>query len=1197
MKTQRRKKVSRVAQHATALLSARALPVITVVLVMGLAQGAVGVDEVVPSGEVFTPEQIEFFEKQVRPLLAEHCFECHSHRTAQPKGGLRLDSRQAILRGGDTGPAAVPGEPSKSLLIDAINYGELYQMPPKSQLPQEKRAILRRWIEMGLPWPPERPADPNGPSPSHGDVVARAAHHWAWRPLVRPSLPEVRDQAWSRDPLDRFILARLEAAHLGPAPEAPPAEWLRRVSFDLVGLPPSPEELHELLANPSETSYERVVDRLLASPRFAERWARHWLDLVRYAESRGHEFDYDIPNAYEYRDYVIRALQQDVPYDQFLLEHIAGDLVEAPRLHPVYGWNESILGTGFWYLGEWVHSPVDIRKDECDRTDNMLDVFGKTFLALTVSCARCHEHKFDAISQRDYYALAGYIRSSTYRQVHFENMERNRLVAEKLAEWESRVHKSLNEQFAGLLAKNRSSIGKYLKNALAVYPRLYAAGNTASPTLAVANESGAASVSLESAARESELDPEQLKKWVDALRQAEGDEQHLLFPLILAVRQAADSVAAPAESLPAAIGQWAEKQRALVTERHAAWQKVFVVWDASQLSDTRWPVWMTDGFAYGSGPQRAGTWIVDCGPDTVRCATYAAARIRPVWRSLRRAEGVDGEPGRLAAWDRAGKVLRTATFELQPQPLHYLVRGSGLAYVVVDSHRMINGPLHGNLLLEFRTNGDRPQWVSHDLRRYAGHVAHVEFSPLGEEPLEILAVVQADTTPPWPLHSAGTLLAQKIAGCSPTSVDQLVACYLDLLADVEKHFRESEPDPSPAIGEIANWLLERFWLTKPGTQLPSEWKGILREDQLAFDQISSQIALAGRTAPAMWDGSGYDEHLLVRGNPKTPGELIPRGFLTALERHANGENLNRVQQGSGRLELARRLIDPTNPFVARVYVNRLWYHLMGRGIVASVDNFGVLGEPPSHPELLDYLASEFISCGWSTKAMIRRIVLSSTYRMSSKTPLADAAQRDPQNLLWHRMPVKRWEGETLRDSLLSLSGRLDTAMYGKSVPIFLTPFMEGRGRPAASGPLDGAGRRSIYLAVRRNFLSPMMLAFDTPQPFSTVGRRTVSNVPAQALILLNDPFVVEQARLWAQRLLAEHQQCDTVERFHQAIVRAYEQAFARTPTSDEIELAESFFSTQGQLYGISSEKARSDPLVWSDYCHVLWNTKEFLFVP
>ncbi|HAH46099.1 MAG TPA: hypothetical protein DCM07_14840, partial [Planctomycetaceae bacterium] len=314
-----------------------------------------------------------------------------SGQATRLEGGLRLDSRSLLLKGGDSGPAAELKQPHDSLLLQAVRY-ESYEMPPDTRLKAEQIAALSRWVEMGLPWPDEK-APAASETAKTFDLQQRKQDHWAWQPVKEVTPPLVKQKNRSNHPVDQFILAKLEEKNLHPSEPADKRTILRRLAFDLTGLPPTPGQIQHYLADSSPNATEKVVDQLLASPRFGERWARHWLDLMRYAESRGHEFDNDAPNAYQYRDYVIRALNADLPYDQFVTEHIAGDLLKQPRLNPETQFNESVLATAFWYLGEWVHSPVDIRKDETDRFDNAIDVMTKSFLGMTVSCARCHDHK------------------------------------------------------------------------------------------------------------------------------------------------------------------------------------------------------------------------------------------------------------------------------------------------------------------------------------------------------------------------------------------------------------------------------------------------------------------------------------------------------------------------------------------------------------------------------------------------------------------------------------------------------------------------------------------------------------------------------------------------------------------------------------------------------------------------------------
>ena len=391
---------------------------------------------------------VEFFEKKVRPVLVEQCYQCHSAKSKKLRGGLRLDSRAGMLQGGDRGAAVTPGHPEKSLLIEAIGYKDAdIQMPKKGKLSNAVVADLTAWVKMGAPWGKDDGVASTPLKPAF-DLQQRKRDHWAWKPIRAVEPPAVMNTAWVRDPVDRFILAKLEAKSLSPAPSADKRVLLRRLYFDLIGLPPSPEQVAAFVKDESADAYEKVVDRLLASPQFGERWARHWLDLVRYGESRGHEFDYTIPNAYEYRDYVIRAFNADVPYNQFVTEHFAGDLLPKPRLNPKDGFNESIIGTGFWFLGEEVHSPVDVSQDQADRFANRIDVMGKTFLGLTIACARCHDHKFDAISTKDYYSLFGLLESCNYRLVRFDSLDHNRKVARELAQARERARPLIEHALA-----------------------------------------------------------------------------------------------------------------------------------------------------------------------------------------------------------------------------------------------------------------------------------------------------------------------------------------------------------------------------------------------------------------------------------------------------------------------------------------------------------------------------------------------------------------------------------------------------------------------------------------------------------------------------------------------------------------------------------------------------------------------------
>ena len=1082
------------------------------------------------------PAAIEFFESKIRPVLSEHCYRCHSSTAKKLKGKLLLDSREGILKGGESGPVIVAGKPEKSRLIQAIRYADVdLSMPPNAKLSDAVIADLTKWVKMGAPWPDDTAISKAPKNKYELDLPKRKKEHWAWQPIQAGNIPAVKDKSWPLDPIDHFILSKLDEKGLKPAPAADRRTWIRRVTFALIGLPPTPEDVEAFVKDTSEEAREKVVDRLLSSPHFGERWGRHWLDLVRYAETRGHEYDYPAPNAYQYRDYVIRALNADVPYNQFVLEHLAGDLLARPRLHPKEGYNESIVGTGFWFLGEQVHSPVDVCQDKADRYDNMLDVFGKTFLGLTIACARCHDHKFDAISTKDYYALSGFLESSGYRLVPFDTLEHNREIAKEI--WQVRD-------------KARPALQRML--ATAAKPALDKLADTLMATRAAWS---LPSERLDELARKRHLDSEQLRRWVGYLR-ALKDVNDPFYPW---ARVAGDPESAKPGRLEGLLKPIAEQMQQRAAEARSALLDAEVVVDFSGKEAS----WLPDGFAFGPSPAQPGD--IRFGPN-IGFQETSAAVYDSTWDRLRLAPASENDPGALGGLIRAGRTLRTPTFEIKPGKVYYLMRGSAQVYAAVEAHGMIAGPLHAQLVRSFKT-GPSFQWVEHDLTPYQDRRTHIEFTPLSGSDFALAMVVQS-AKKPGNIDPPGQAIAKLL---SARTLDDLASGYQKMFLEV---CRSRLPSGMWKTDDarLANWLLAH-----------SDLLGIKEKDAVALDpllaeerRLTAQLKTTTHLAPAMWDGSGVNENVFIRGSYKTPGEVVPRRFLEAL---AGTEKLP-VRQGSGRLQLAKQMLDPDhNPFPARVQVNRLWHHLFGRGIVASVDNFGVLGDAPSHPELLDYLADRFVKEGWSTKKMIRALVLSQTYRLSSRAS-AEASKLDPQNILLSRMNIRRLEGEAIRDAMLALSGRLDGKRFGPPVPVYLNEFQEGRGRPE-SGPLDGQGRRSIYIAVRRNFLPAMLLAFDTPIPFSTVGRRTVSNVPAQALILLNDPFVHQQANVWAKKILAiKGANAERIRLMYQA-------AFSRPPEEHELNACLRFLEEQ---------RSASSETAWSSLAHVLFNTKEFIFL-
>ena len=1114
---------------------------------------------------------LEFFEKRIRPVLATHCTSCHGPE--RQESSLRLDTRSSLLKGGRSGPVVMPGQPRNSRLYQAVTYRDPHlKMPPPGPLPPSVIEDIRAWIEAGAPWPEAEPAPISGASDEGFDLAERKQRYpWIWEPPLSQPPPSTRDNRWPRDPVDRFLLSRLEQEGLAPAPPADRRTWLRRVSFALTGLPPSPEEIQRFVSDRRPDAHAILVDRLLASPRFGERWARHWMDLVHYAESRGHETDFLIANAFQYRDYLVRAFNADISYPQLVAEHVAGDLLPAPRLDPSTGANQSVIATGWPFFGEEEDSPVDLRQDEIERLDNRVDVLSKTFLGLTVSCARCHDHKFDAISQRDYYALFGFLLSSSYRQVRFESMDHNRQVALEL--------ETLAEEYRPRILKAVGQAQKpHLQQSAAYLMAVRELVEAERDTGCRYDDGGSL---LESIAWPRRLDVKLLKHWADAVRNALKDPSNPLHPVARVVHDwdGKDPKGVSAV-LKEVFDPW-RKQLSLKEILQASGARIIQDYTSLDPGD-----WRVDGPGFGSRPRKAGE--VRLGrrftSPIARVFQHGGAHKDPVWDVLELVPGTERNPERLRNWVRAGRSLRTPTFTLETGKLYYLARGTVRVYATVDSYTLQEGPLYDELTRRWK-DVPRLGWIEHDLTAHRGHRVHLQFSPEGSDDLAMAMVIEA-AREPAPFEPSKGLLISRLAACR--TLPDLARVYQELLLEASQHMAADAIGGSPrsaSFARLADWLVQH-----PEISLGSfsERKKRFQELESFFSnqqELLNRIQAASTTAPALLDGNGIDQPLLERGEPLQPGPSVPRRFLEAV---AGPEPLA-SSGGSGRLQLAEVLTASSNPLLDRVWVNRVWHHLFGRGIVASVDNFGWLGERPSHPELLDHLSHWFrVQARGSLKQLIRKIVLSQSYRMSSRAADRAADRIDPENRLLHRMNLRRLEAESIRDAALAISGRLDLQMSGPPVPVHKGDTVLFRGAPKKLGPLDGNGRRSIYIAARRNFLSSLLLTFDTPKPFATVGRRDVSNVPAQSLALMNHPFFHEQARRWARRLEEADGDLSPAQRVRQM----YLEAFGRPPTRAEIDACLRSLDRMSRLR-TPSEVGLS---AWESLSHALFNVKELIYI-
>jgi len=1008
------------------------------------------------------PEQVEFFESRIRPVLAQDCYECH--RSGQKvRGGLALDSRAGLLAGGDSGAAVVPGDPAASLLLKMIRHevdDENLKMPKAgAQLEPEVIADFETWISLGAPDPRDAPANAEqvAQDTDWQAVLERRKSWWSFQPVVDPPVPAVADAEWSANAVDRFVKAKLDAEGLAPADTASAQVLVRRLYFTLIGLPPSVDEVEEFVADHgmnAGAATSALVDRLLADPRFGERWARHWMDWVRYAETHGSEGDPAIPHAWRYRDYLIRALNGDVPYDQLLREQVAGDVLPQPRINTALGLNESAIGAAQWRFVQHGFAPTDAHDELVRFTDDQIDAFSKAFLGLTVSCARCHDHKFDAISQTDFYALFGILKTCRPALV----------VADA----------------PGVLEKNREA----LKESKSKLRRLL--GATWSTPAAVQT------LTKKLKRRSPDVEPVQGGLRDLAWRLADADTENFA-------------------------STWTEFYAQWRTERDAwmAWKDsdAEVRWDFSAQDADPLDEWWADGEGLRAGRSAAGEFSISNKGDRLIRGIYPSGIFSHLLSDKHRA------------------VLQSPNVDLDGEYelwLHAAGADNAMARYVVRNY-----PRSGTVypVKSFR-GGSVWDWQNWALDYWDGDQIFVELTTAADSP--VLAKTGQERS--WFGLREVVLRRKPEAGGSVQPVEndrEFLQPVLDSLqGQAPANAMAFAGHVATVMGEIASrWgrgealsdaeaLLLNQGIVE--TLLPNRKEEVPSVAELlaGFRGLESEVPVAKRV-PGVLESKGENQELFVRGDHRSPGEPVPRRLLDAL-----GGEVYETHR-SGRLELADDLVAADNPFTSRVIVNRVWHYLFGSGLVRTPDNFGRLGEEPSHPELLDHLAREFVSGGWSIKTLIRELVLTRTWQLDS-TPAGEAQATDPENRLLSHANLRRLEAEAIRDSLLAVSGDLDATRFGE--------------------PVDGSSRRrSVYVRQRRNSLDDFLVAFDAPVPTSAKGRRNVTNVPAQSLALLNGNFARARAEAWgAMAGAGEATPLELVERL-------FREALGRAPFEAEVE--------------------------------------------
>ena len=1011
---------------------------------------AIAVPSTSAAAEPPSAVQLEFFETRIRPVLVDQCYKCHNAaKTAE--GGLALDDRAGLLKGGDEGAIVVPGKPAESRLLPILRFEVKGTRMPKGGGKFDDRVIadFEKWIAMGAPDPRDKPptATELDKATSWETVLEKRKRWWSFQPIKKSAVPDSGGNG-SDHPIDRFVFAKLQEKGLEPAASADARTLVRRLYFTLIGLPPTPDEIELWTARlGTATGFGELVDHLLASAHFGERWARHWMDWLRYAESHGSEGDAPIENAWQYRDYLIRALNADVSYDQLVREQIAGDLLEQPRINKELGINESAIGPAHWRMVFHGFAPTDALEEKVRFVDDEINTFSKAFLGLTVSCARCHDHKFDPISQKDYYALFGILGSCRPGRVAIDTPEK--------------------------LNANRERL-------LALKPQIRSA------------VAGA---------------------WVDAIT-------HLREKLLTG-----DGLWNKADKPAFLLNPWFVMHKESVDAGHFAegWQRRIAAWNgdrkqreehAQRTYFRRWnltnPVDYATWFRYGNGlpekPYSAGEFSVSTSGENAIAGIYPSG----IYSHLVSAKN----PARLSS----GLVHLNDNYEVW---LRIIGDGTASARYVVQDY-----PRNGTVYPDAKAPKDWA-WQKLDATYWNGDEIHLELAAGKDAPLlvnnearswfgirEAVIVKKGEPGPPPEPREFLDPLFEAAAAAPPKSFNDLADCYVTAVTNAVKAWQAGSVTDAQAL--LIDACLKQGLLPEKLDELAAA-KPLIVE----YRRLEEEIVVPTRV-PGLEETVARNQTLLERGNHKTPGAEVPRRFLEAID----ATPYQTTQ--SGRRQLAEDVLRDTNPLARRVIVNRLWHHLFGRGIVPTPDNFGKLGLEPTHPELLDYLATRFKEHNGSIKDTIRFIVSSKTWQATSR-PTAKALQLDPDNQHLSHTFVRRLEAEAIRDTLLSVSGNLNSELFG--------------------APVGGnASRRSVYIGVRRNSLDPFLRAFDFPEPFSAVGRRDVTNVPAQSLTMMNDDTVASLAAAWASRTLADKKQTTDDER----ICGMFLTAFARPAQDAEI---------------------------------------------
>ncbi|MCZ6674748.1 MAG: PSD1 and planctomycete cytochrome C domain-containing protein [Verrucomicrobia bacterium] len=1044
-----------------------------------------------------SPEEVDFFENKIRPVLAENCYECHNS-VNKTKAGLALDYRDALLAGSDEGSVIVPGNPDESVLVWAIRHQDGYEMPDNGpKLDDSVIADFEEWVRMDAP-------DPRLIKPTQLDLdnalpwptlLEKRSEWWSFQPLKKTRPPKVANQEWSKGAIDRFVYASIEDQGLEPQVKASPGVLVRRLHLILTGLPPKAKVVKAFVKDPSEEAYEALVDKLLASDAYGERWGRYWLDWYRFAETHGSEGDPSLPHASIYRDYVIRALNKDVPYDQLLREHIAGDLLKRPRINNELGLNESAIGPAHLRMLPYGFGVVDAYQEQITNTDNQIDVVSKAMLGVTVSCARCHNHKFDPISQKDFYRFYGIMISNRPGTRNVDTMEKQELHKRSLSRIKPRIQKAMADLW---LVEVDSAVEKL------------------------------AAFSFEESQEDRELIQEMKKTPKKRSKELPTDPDLFnAFALKLELNQVGDYhsfapvklwLDKPADVLAKEWGQQIENYR----EDKAAFEEAKRT--ASFYADLRdqktLDAWFMEGNGLAPKVSPAGSFAVAGEGHNAITGIYP----KGVYSHLisDKHNGTLASPNHLAEGDWS------------------YMRAVGLNGAIRMSAR--NYPLEQGLHAYENAENGAMQWFP--LRKYKfwnEESIHYQISTAGDKPVNnmdgrswfgITEVIGGE----FKVKELGTPLFTVLKdGSDIKDRESLLEAYKVALEESIRAWRKSRITDAQA--QFLSAFVRFNLLTNRVDALPDKLSELITRYRKLENEIPEPTL-----APTLLEGDVVDQPLLDRGDYKNAGDLVPRQFLEVFA------NKKYSSKNSGRLELAHDIAGPTNTLKSRVLINRLWSYVFGRGIVTTTDNFGRLGKKPTHPELLDYLALDFEKKDWSIKTALKQMMLSRTFRSASFAS-SDVREKDPDNTYLSYFTPRRLDAEAIMDSINSMA--------------------------------QDDFQRAVYKKVIRNKLDPFLTTFNLPIPTTTVSRRDSTNVPAQALSMMNGEFVQKASRGWAEKIGEATENQSVAAKIDALFMDAY----ARAPSGVELEKLSDYYNSI------------DDPgTALNNIAFALMNTKEFIYV-